>query len=238
MLDNVALAIPPGGGECCGRPALVAASGGFPEAGGPDWEPIAPRVIRSTVPDPRIVPPTMASLVSMSDDARSESMGDRRWIVRPVRDDEFAPWSNLFRGYADFYHWELGETQVTAIWSWIHVEHLIEALVAVESDESGLERGPLVGLAHLRTWVRPLRGTVNGYLDDLFVLPELRGTGVVDAIFRELDAVAVRRGWPVIRWTTAEDNLRAQSVYDRYASRTTWVTYDMDVGPSGPGGKS
>ena len=121
----------------------------------------------------------------------------------------------------------IGGTQ--AVSSWIHFEQVIEALLAVESDESGVERGSLVGLAHLRTWVRPLRGTVNGYLDDLFVVPEMRGTGVVDAIFRELDAIAVGRGWPVIRWTTALDNLRAQRVYNRHAARTTWVTYDMDA---------
>ena len=168
----------------------------------------------------------------MNDDARGGPIDTRRWAVRPVRDDEFTPWSILFRGYADFYQWPLTETQVTAVWSWIHVEHLIEALVAVQMDSHGVEGGPLVGLAHLRTWVRPLRGTVNGYLDDLFVLPERRGIGIVDAIFRELDAVAARRGWPVIRWTTAEDNLRAQRVYDRHAVRTSWVTYDMDVAPS------
>ena len=72
-------------------------------------------------------------------------------------------------------------------------------------------------------------GTRNGYLDDLYVTPTARGTGVVDAIFRELDSLARVRGWPVIRWTTAVDNDRAQHVYDRYARRTTWVTYDMDV---------
>jgi len=182
--------------------------------------------------------PTLASLRLMSEDARAVPIDDHRWVVRPVRDDEFVQWSTLFRGYADFYDWSISEMQMTAIWSWIHVETLIEALVAVETDASGVERGPLVGLAHLRTWVRPLRGTVNGYLDDLFVLPELRGTGVVDAIFRELDTVAARRGWPVIRWTTAVDNLRAQRVYDRHAMRTTWVTYDMEVTNLRPAGLS
>jgi hypothetical protein len=125
--------------------------------------------------------------------------------------------------------------QVTSIWSSIHVEHLIEALLAVESNQSGVEQSPLVGLAHFRGWVRPLRGTVNGYLDDRFVLPEIRVTGVVDAIFRELDAVAAHCGWPVIRWTTADDTARPQRpqrAYDRHATRTTRVTYGRKVGPA------
>ena len=75
-----------------------------------------------------------------------------------MRDDEFAPWSELFRGYADFYRWELADGQEREIWSWIHDQHRIEAFVAVETDDSGSEIGAPVGLAHLRTWDRPLRG--------------------------------------------------------------------------------
>lgn len=164
----------------------------------------------------------------MADDA-DVPLSVRRWRVRPVRDDEFGPWSALFRGYADFYRWELTGGQEREIWSWIHDQHRIEALIATEIDASGSEIGAPVGLAHLRSWDRPLRGTHNGYLDDLYVAPEARGTGVADAIFDELATIAAARGWPVIRWTTAVDNVRAQHVYDRHADRTTWVTYDMDV---------
>jgi hypothetical protein len=42
----------------------------------------------------------------------------------------------------------------------------------VEVDSSGTEIGEPRGLAHLREWVRPLRGVRSGYLDDLFVDPE------------------------------------------------------------------
>jgi ribosomal protein S18 acetylase RimI-like enzyme len=175
----------------------------------------------------------LGSVWAVTDKADESGIRDRRWNVRPVRDDEFDAWSTLFRGYADFYQWELPESQEQKIWSWIHDERVIEALVAVAVDGTGLEIGPLVGLAHLRTWVRPLRGTVNGYLDDLFVSADERGEGAVDAIFRALEELAMERDWPVIRWTTAHDNVRAQHVYDRYATRTTWVTYDMDVASRG-----
>ena len=81
---------------------------------------------------------------------------------------------------------------------------------------------------------RPLRGSISGYLDDLFVAPEVRSTGVVDALFEAIDALALERGWDVVRWTTAEDNHRAQAAYERVATRTTWVTYDMTPGPAEP----
>ena len=149
------------------------------------------------------------------------------WLVRPVRGEEFEPWARLFMGYADFYRWTSTAEHQRTIWRWIQVERRMEALVAVRVDLAGVEIGEPEGLAHLREWVRPLRGTVNGYLDDLFVDPLVCGAGAVDALFAEINRIAVERGWAVVRWTTAEDNHRAQAVYDRVASRTSWVTYDL-----------
>lgn len=153
------------------------------------------------------------------------------WKVRPVRGDEFDPWTRLFRGYADFYHWPTTDEHQRTIWGWIHDDRSIEALVAVPVDGAGNEIGEPRGLAHLRQWVRPLRGTVCGYLDDLFVEPGARGSGVVDALFAEIDRIALERGWAVVRWTTADDNYRARTVYDKVATRTSWITYDMTSRP-------
>jgi GNAT superfamily N-acetyltransferase len=149
------------------------------------------------------------------------------WKVRPVQADEFEPWTRLFRGYADFYHWPTSDEHQRQIWGWIHDDHRIEALVAVALEGDGSEIGEPQGLAHLREWVRPLRGVTSGYLDDLYVEPSARGTGVVEALFAEINRLAIERDWAVVRWTTADDNYRARAVYDKRATRTTWITYDM-----------
>ncbi|HZX56456.1 MAG TPA: hypothetical protein VFE86_17340, partial [Ilumatobacteraceae bacterium] len=52
------------------------------------------------------------------------------WNVRHVAKHEFEPWSRLFRGYADFYSWPTSEEHQRQIWSWIHDDHSVEALVA------------------------------------------------------------------------------------------------------------
>jgi hypothetical protein len=44
-----------------------------------------------------------------------------------------------------------------------------------------------------------------------------------------LPRLGAERGWTVIRWITADDDHRARRAYDRVATRTAWVTYDMDV---------
>jgi GNAT superfamily N-acetyltransferase len=162
----------------------------------------------------------------------------RNWIVRHVHADEFDAWTRLFRGYCDFYRWPTSEEHQRQIWSWIHDDQLVEAIVAVEVDARGAEVGGPRALAHLREWIRPLRGVRSGYLDDLFVDPELRGDGAVEALFGEINAMALDRGWNVVRWTTADDNYRARRAYDKVALRTTWITYDMTPTSEGRAGAS
>ena len=159
----------------------------------------------------------------------------KSWKVRHVNASEFDSWSELFRGYCDFYHWPTSDEHQRQIWSWIHDEATVEALVAVQVDDAGAEVGTARGLAHLREWVRPLRGVKCGYLDDLFVDQDLRGSGAVDALFAAMNEIALERGWMVIRWTTADDNYRARGTYDKVATRTNWITYDMTPQASGAG---
>src|ERR1700730_173219 len=154
--------------------------------------------------------------------AMTAQTDDRRWLVRSVEREDLADWTRLFRGYAEFYERALTDEQLQVVWSWIHDERAVIALLAVPADGEG---APL-GLAHLRSWIRPLRATRCVYLDDLFVAPSARGRGAVEALFDAIDALAIEQGWDIVRWTTAEDNHRAQGAYDRVATRTTWVTYD------------
>lgn len=149
------------------------------------------------------------------------------WSVRPVRRDEFDAWTRLYRGYAAFYETPTSDDHQRRIWRWIHDEASMIALVAVPVGDDGDETGAPQGLAHLREWIRPLRGVVAGYLDDLFVAPDHRGSGAVDALYQAMNTLAAERDWALIRWTTADDNYRARAVYDRLALRTTWITYDM-----------
>ena len=153
------------------------------------------------------------------------------WKVRPVRADELADWTRLFRGYADLYSCPTSDAHQDQIWRWIHEDHTVEALVAVPVDATGAEVDAPQGLAHLRSWVRPLRGVISGYLDDLFVEPAFRGTGAVEALFDEINRLALERNWATVRWTTADDNYRARAVYDQRAVRTAWITYDMTPSP-------
>ena len=49
--------------------------------------------------------------------------------------------------------------------------------------------GP-VGLAHFRPFARPLAASIGGFLDDLFVAPEARGSGAAQALIEAVAATA------------------------------------------------
>ncbi len=130
-------------------------------------------------------------------------------------------WGALYAGYADFYGVEQTEAMRDRVWGWINdPAHETEALVA----ENG---GRLVGLAHFRPFARPLSASTGGFLDDLFVDPQARGSGAARALIDALADEARSRGWSMVRWITADDNARARALYDKMAVATKWVTYDL-----------
>jgi len=67
-------------------------------------------------------------------------------------------------------------------------------------------------------------------LNDLYVRPEARGTGVGEALVAAAVAVARDRGASHVRWFTTLDNRRAQGLYERLgAGRSAWFEYEIAV---------
>jgi GNAT superfamily N-acetyltransferase len=141
--------------------------------------------------------------------------------ITPARPEDEPRWRELFAAYAAFYAFPLAEADYLRVWSWIH-DPAREARCLLARDADGWP----VGLAHYRAFDAPLRGT-SGFLDDLYVDPQARGSGAADALLAELRRIAAELGWAQIRWNTAEDNYRARAVYDRHAAKTVFLTYSM-----------
>lgn len=131
--------------------------------------------------------------------------------TRFVRPQDERAWRALFDGYAAFYEAPMDDGIAGRVWRWLNdPNHVLEGLVTADGG------GSLVGLAHVRACPRPLGGHEIGFLDDLFVAPEARGSGAADALFEALRELARKRGWPMIRWATQDFNARARAFYDRY----------------------
>ena len=93
--------------------------------------------------------------------------------MRPLQADGHDRWRELYAGYAAFYGLTPTAEQAERTWTWLmDPARELEGLVAHGVD------GHLVGIAHVRAFARPSTATIGGYLDDLYVDPHARGTGV------------------------------------------------------------
>ena len=141
--------------------------------------------------------------------------------IRSLTEADRDAWEHLYRGYAAYYKVETSSTKLDTLFSWLcDPEHVCEGLVADVS-------GQLVGLAHFRAMPSPLRGANVGFLDDLFVDPKHRGQRVGEKILNKLKEISKSKGWNLIRWITHDDNVRAKSLYDRVAEKTSWELYEL-----------
>jgi GNAT superfamily N-acetyltransferase len=146
--------------------------------------------------------------------------------IGPPQPADYADWRQLYQGYATFYKMPMDDVIAGRVWGWLlDPGHELEALLARTAA------GRVVGLAHFRPMPRPLTGTTAGFLDDLFVDPAERGRRVADRLIEAMAELGRARGWTIIRWLTGDNNYRARGVYDRLATRTMWITYQMDLSP-------
>tara|TARA_B100000780_G_scaffold190737_1_gene134277 strand:+ start:602 stop:1132 length:531 start_codon:yes stop_codon:yes gene_type:complete len=141
-------------------------------------------------------------------------------VVGELSLQDKAQWQALYRGYAEFYQVPMNQEILDTVWSWIFDKNnAFYALVAKD------DAGQCLGLMHYRAMPSPLRGKMVGFLDDLFIKPTYRGQGIVEALYEGLNDSAAQKGWPFVRWITAENNYRGRGVYDKLSDKTHWVTY-------------
>ncbi|WP_323009783.1 GNAT family N-acetyltransferase [Paracoccus sp. (in: a-proteobacteria)] len=143
-------------------------------------------------------------------------------IIRAITAEDAEAWRKLYSGYANFYSTPMADDILDRTWAWLlDPAHPLEGLIALTDG------GQLVGLVHYRPFPKPLFGQDAGFLDDLFVDPGRRGSGVGRALINAVATAARERGWPLVRWITAADNGPARRLYDDVAKATPWVTYDL-----------
>lgn len=142
--------------------------------------------------------------------------------IRPIAAADRDAWQRLFLAYGAFYETAFETPVIDGVWAWLmDARHPLTAFVA-EID------GEVRGVAHVREQPDTFTAGPGWFLDDLYVDEELRGTGAGTALLDAVAAHATAHGGGTLRWITAHDNVRAQRVYDRLATRTSWVTYEKE----------
>ncbi len=142
-------------------------------------------------------------------------------VVRPLMESDKAEWAELWRQYLVFYETAVGpevyETTFARLLS--DDPHSFHGLVA-EQD------GRLVGIVHYLFHAHNWKIEPVCYLQDLYALPEARGTGIGRALIEAVYAAADAEGAPAVYWLTQDFNSTARRLYDRIGQLTPFIRYN------------
>lgn len=144
--------------------------------------------------------------------------------IAPITAEDRPEWEALWRGYLSFYETDLDEATTASTFRRL-VDRGSGIHGAIARDDSGAAVGIVHWLTHPGTWTV----TDYCYLEDLFVAPNLRGGGVGRALIAHVRAWAERHGSSKLYWLTAESNTTARGLYDRVASRSGMIHYEIDL---------
>ena len=145
--------------------------------------------------------------------------------ITRVEEGDLSELLPLLRGYCDFYEVSPSDDELLA---------LARALIA-DPERDGVQllartAGEAVGFATIYwSWATTIAARI-GVMNDLFVAPAARGTGAAAQLIDACVAECRRHGAAELTWQTAQDNERAQRLYDRVgATRSQWVDYSLNV---------
>ena len=145
-------------------------------------------------------------------------------VIRPGERADVPLIAELIRGLARF---EKLEHEVTMteerLSSNLYGPHrYAETLIAEQDDEP-------VGFALFFHNFSTFLAKPGIYLEDLFVIPERRGSGVGRALLKELARLAVERDCGRLEWSVLDWNREAIAFYERLGAKpnTEWTIYRL-----------
>lgn len=141
-------------------------------------------------------------------------------VIRPLATADRAEWARLWTGYLAFYETALPpEVFEMTFARLVDPAHRVQNAFVAEQD------GQLIGLVHYIYHAHNWRAEDVCYLQDLFVDPEVRGTGAGRALIEAVYKAADANGTPTVYWLTQDFNATARQLYDRIAKVTPFIKY-------------
>ena len=150
-------------------------------------------------------------------------------LITRVGEEDLEDLLPLLRGYCDFYGVSPSDEALLAVSRALIADPEREGLqlIARRAGGNGVRA---VGFATVYWSWQTLSAARLGVMNDLFVAPEARGTGLADRLIAACRERAAEHGAGELAWQTAKDNLRAQAVYERVGGRRSeWLDYSLAV---------
>jgi len=132
----------------------------------------------------------------------------------------------LVRAYCDFYETAPTDAALLDLSRTLIADPEREGIQLIARDGSA----QAVGFATVFWSWDTTEGGRIGIMNDLYVAPEARGSGLADRLIAECVERCRARGASRLEWLTGPENARAQAVYDRVrGEREPWLVYTLPV---------
>lgn len=142
--------------------------------------------------------------------------------IVPLRSEDHSEWLRLWKGYLKFYETELDDATTAATFARM-TRPAPDIHGALARDDEGHAIGLVHWLNHAATWAP----AGYCYLEDLFVAPNARGLGAGKALIEHVQSWAATNGSAKTYWLAAETNTVARALYERVASRSGFIHYEI-----------
>ena len=152
------------------------------------------------------------------------------FTIATVGEGDLADLLPLMRAYCDFYEVAPSDEALLGLCRALMdgvggVPYSEGVQILARSDDE--KRRPLGFATIFWTW-STLHAARVAVMNDLYVAPEARGTGLADALIAACRERARTHGAVRLEWQTARDNHRAQAVYERVGGeRSEWLDYGL-----------
>jgi len=131
--------------------------------------------------------------------------------ISTAREADLADLLVLMRAYCDFYDASPSDAALLELSRTLLADPQREGFQLIARDAGAMA----VGFTTVFwSWDTTEAGRI-GIMNDLYVDPAARGTGLADRLIAESLARSAARGACRLEWQTEDDNTRAQAVYDR-----------------------
>ena len=140
-------------------------------------------------------------------------------VIRAIAHAERDQWQPLWTNYLVFYEAKISADVTAETWSRLLDPR--EPMWAAMAWSGSTAIGLVHWIFHRSTWT----SANNCYLQDLFVDPAIRGSGVGRRLIVQVYAEAETAKCARVYWLTHETNRKAMALYDQVAEKSGFVQY-------------
>ena len=142
-------------------------------------------------------------------------------MIRSIEPQDRIVWQSLWTAYLEFYETTVSDGIYDTTFARLcdPTRDMQQGLLAFDGDQA-------VGLVHYIFHVHNWRVEDVCYLQDLYAVPEVRGTGIGRALIEAVYARADENGTPAVYWLTQDFNTTARRLYDRIGILTPFIKYN------------